>query len=55
MFNINFIVNISKLLKSSCFNGRAINRGGGVKGQAIKEKITFLGTFFSNFQRSNGH
>ena len=41
--------------KSSPLNNRAINRGGGgVKGRAIKEKITFFGTFFSNvkeFQR----
>ena len=41
--------------KSFYLNGRAIKRGGGGgKGRAIKEKITFFGTFFSNvpkFQR----
>ena len=37
--------------KGSSLNGRDIQRGGGVKGRAMKEKITFFGTFF--FQRSN--
>ena len=39
---------------SSSLNGRAIKRGGGVKGRAIKEKRPFFKTFFSNvpkFQR----
>ena len=34
--------------KSSSLNGRAIKRGGGVKGQAIKERGTFLEPFFYN-------
>ena len=36
--------------KSSFLSGRAIKMGGGVKGRAIKEKITFFVTFF--FQSS---
>ena len=35
---------------------RPLREGGGVKGRAIKEKITFFGTFFSNVQTFfNGH
>ena len=35
--------------KSSSLDGRAIKwGGGGVKGRAVKEKINFFGTFFSN-------
>ena len=34
--------------KSSTLNGRAIKRGGGVKGRAIKVQITFFVTFFFN-------
>ena len=39
------------------FNGRAIKIGGGegVKGRAIKEKITFLEPFFPTLQRFNVH
>ena len=44
----------SRKKQGSSLNGLDIKRGEGVKGQAIKEKITFFGTFFSNipfFQR----
>ena len=37
--------------KSSALNDRAIKRGGGVKGRAIKENMTFLETFVPTFQR----
>ena len=46
---------IGKPQKKSSLNGRAIKSVGGGKGRAIKEKITFFGTFFSTFKRFNGH
>ena len=40
----------------SSLNGRAITKGReGLKGRAIKEKITFFWTFFSNVQNFNSH
>ena len=54
-----FLLAISKESRHKSFslNGRAIKRGGwGVKGRAIKEKITFSGTlFFPTFLNFNGH
>ena len=42
--------------KKSSSNGRAIKNKERVKDRAIKEKITFFGTFFFlTFQCSNGH
>ena len=41
--------------KSSSLIVRAIKRGVGVEGRAVKEKKTFLEPFFPTFQRSNGN
>jgi len=44
-----FNSSLGKPKKKSSLKGRAIKKGGGgVKGWAIKEKIIFFGTIFSN-------
>ena len=50
LFGTAELQNMGSRKKSSSLNGRAIKR---VKGQAIKEKITFLEPFFPTFQSSN--
>ena len=43
------------LLRNIQLFREAAKKGGGVKGRAIKEKITFSKNFFPTFRNFNGH